>query len=48
MTKDEKRPLTRLRDARLDRGWSQQELADEVGTTTRRDLSLSLFSQASL
>jgi tetratricopeptide (TPR) repeat protein/DNA-binding XRE family transcriptional regulator len=33
VTKDEKRPLTRLRDARLDRGWSQQELADEVGTT---------------
>jgi len=33
VTKDEKRPLTRLRDARLERGWSQQELADEVGTT---------------
>jgi tetratricopeptide (TPR) repeat protein/DNA-binding XRE family transcriptional regulator len=32
--KDKKRPLNpRLRDARLSRGWSQQELADQVGTT---------------
>ncbi len=34
MKKDKKRPLNpHLRDARLSRGWSQQELADEVGTT---------------
>jgi tetratricopeptide (TPR) repeat protein/transcriptional regulator with XRE-family HTH domain len=32
--KDKKRPLNpHLRDARLERGWSQQELADLVGTT---------------
>jgi tetratricopeptide (TPR) repeat protein/DNA-binding XRE family transcriptional regulator len=32
--KDRKSPLNpRLRDARLELGWSQQELADQVGTT---------------
>ena len=34
MKKDRKSPLNpRLRDARTDQGWSQQELADRIGTT---------------
>ena len=35
MKKDKKPPLnSRLHDARLDRGWSQQDLAELVGTTS--------------
>ena len=34
MKNDRKSPLNpRLRDARLERGWSQQDLADRIGTT---------------
>ncbi len=35
MKNDRKTPLNpRLRDARVERGWSQQELADQIGTTS--------------